>query len=261
MSQQDKPFVWQMVKQAAEALGPKTTNVAIRDWILEKYPDTNKHTIQCQIIVCTVNHASRIYYTQNQKPRIADSEYDILYKPAVGEVELFDPERHGRWEIYEKEDGQLGVKEVGSEGDDEPDSEAAFAAEAHLQAYLANHIGEIEPGLQLFVDDNGNDGVEYVTDVGRIDILAVDQNDGLVVIELKVSRGPDSVAGQILRYKNWVKRHLAEDRQVRGIIIAQRISEKVQYAIADDPDICCMEYDLQVTLRDVPCLQVGTFGS
>ncbi|MFN8007523.1 MAG: hypothetical protein U0V70_10965 [Terriglobia bacterium] len=37
--------VWKMVKEAVEALGGKTTNVAVRDWIQKKYPGTNPTTI------------------------------------------------------------------------------------------------------------------------------------------------------------------------------------------------------------------------
>ena len=60
-----KPPVWKMVKEAVEALGSPTTNVMVRDWILKKYPGTNKSTIGCQTIICTVNHDSRIHYPEN----------------------------------------------------------------------------------------------------------------------------------------------------------------------------------------------------
>jgi hypothetical protein len=43
-----------------------------------------------------------------------------------------------------------------------------------------------------------------------IDILAVDENNDYLVVELKVSRGYDRVIGQLLRYMAWVGRHLAE---------------------------------------------------
>jgi len=66
-----------MVKEAVEALGGTTTNIAVRDWILKKYPGTNPTTIGCQIIVATVNHASRIHYPENQKPRLAEAQYDF----------------------------------------------------------------------------------------------------------------------------------------------------------------------------------------
>jgi hypothetical protein len=205
---------------------------------LEHYPGTNTATIQAQTVVCTVNHASRIHYPENKKPRQADSQYDFLFKPERGRLELYDAARHGTWEIVESEDGRLLVTQVDEMP--EPDGQAegeAFAAEAHLRDYLAQHLEVIEPGLQLFTDDEGTVGVEYVTDVGRIDILAVDAEGGLRVIELKVSRGPDAVCGQLLRYMGWVKRHLAYGRRVRGLIIAQHISDRIRYALADVTDV------------------------
>ncbi len=36
--QQPRPFVRQMIRQAVEALGGKTTNVKVRDWVLRQYP-------------------------------------------------------------------------------------------------------------------------------------------------------------------------------------------------------------------------------
>jgi RecB family endonuclease NucS len=124
-----------------------------------------------------------------------------------------------------------------------------------LRDYLARHLDVVEPGLQLFGDDEGTVGVEYATDVGRIDILAVDAQGGLMVIELKVSRGPDAVCGQMLRYRGWVKRHLAQGRRVRGLIIAQHISERIRYALADVEDVYLKEYVLSITLKDVPQLE------
>lgn len=268
MSRDSHPYVWQMVKEAVEVLGSPTTNVAVRDWILQKYAGTNTNTIQCQIIICTVNHTSRVHYPENKKPRLAtDERYDFLFRPDRGRLESYDPARHGQWQIYEKEDGRLGVRQV--DGDDalpeesedtaQKEAGSGFAAEAHLRDYLAQHLAEVEPGLRLYVDDDGNDGVEYQTPVGRIDILAVDSGGAFAVIELKVARGPDSTAGQILRYKNWVKIHLAEGKAVRGIIIAQHISDKIRYAIAGDPDVTAKEYEISLKIRDAGDLaQDGT---
>ena len=182
--------------------------------------------------------------------------------------------RHGHWEICQREDGRFIVRQVDSdiineaveissvatEAVAEAAISSGFAAEAHLRDYLAQHLEQVEPGLELYVDDDGTSGVEYVTPIGRIDILAVDRDDGFVVIELKVSRGPDSVAGQILRYKNWVQKHLADGRCVRGIIIAQHVSEKVLYAIVSDLDISVMEYEISLALRPVPRLDSGDSG-
>ena len=168
MTENNTPPVWQMVRAAVEALGGKTTNVAVRDWILEHYPGTNKSTIQCQIIFCTVNHDSRVHYPENHKTRKADTRYDFLFRTGRGQLELYDPAKHGQWEIYERDDGRLGVRQVDSEvppDDAGPGTEggSSFAAQAHLRDYLAQHLDQIQPGLQLYVDEDGTSGVEYPT--------------------------------------------------------------------------------------------------
>jgi len=260
VTEQNRPPVWQMVREAVEALGGTTMNVAVRDWVLSEYPGTNKNTVQCAICACSVNHPSRVHHAINGSPRRTFGQYDFLFRSGRGQLELYDPARHGQWEIYEREDGRLGVRQTDAEALPEMTAEAnaaeasgggPFAAEAHLRDYLAQHLELIEPGLELYVDEDGVNGVEYPTAVGRIDILAVDKEEGFVAVELKVSRGPDAVAGQVLRYKNWVKRHLAEGRPVRGIIVAQHVSERVLYAIAGDPEVSAMEYELSLHLRPV----------
>lgn len=157
------------------------------------------------------------------------------------------------------EDGRVAVELLTREGEDAEAAEVpegcgnAFAAEAHLRDYLARHLDEVEPGLELFVDEQyDRDGVEYPTEIGRIDILAQDDKGSFVVIELKVGKGPDAVAGQVLRYKNWVKTHLADGKRVRGIIIAKQINDRIRYAVAGDDEIDLMEYEVSLTLRRVP---------
>lgn len=259
MTEPKKPPVWKMVREAVEALGGKTTNLEVRDWILAHYPGTNTNTIQCHIIVCTVNHPSRIHYPVNNKPRLATGQYDFLFRTEKGKLELFDVATHGAWKIAEDEGGRLTVCACDEPvGDDSTGN--AFAAETHLRDYLAQHLDEIEEGLELFVDDAEVSGVEYTTAIGRIDILAVDKQGSLVVIELKVKQGPDAVAGQVLRYKNWVRCHLAHGKPVRGIIIAQHISDKIRYAIANDPDISAREYQLHLTFSNVPKLDLAANG-
>ena len=257
MNEAKKPTVWQMVREAVEALGGKTTNVAVRDWILEHYPGTNPNTIQCHIVVCTVNHPSRIHYPVNTKPRLATAQYDFLFRTEKGKLELYDEAVRGAWEIAEGEDGRLTVCRCDELSDGESEGNA-FAAETHLRDYLVQHLGDIEKGLELFVDDEGANGVEYnIPGIGRIDILAVDEHGGFVVIELKVGHGPDAVAGQVLRYKNWVRCHLAHGKAVRGIIIAQHISDKIRYAIASDPEISAREYQLELKFSKVQKLDLS----
>lgn len=251
---------WQKVKQAVETLGGKTTNVKVRDWILQKYPDTNQNSIQAILITCAVNHPSRIHYPENSKPRLANAQYDFLYRTGRGEIELYDSTIQGQWEIYKTELGRLDIRIVGEESEpvaDEADiRKTVFAAEFHLRDFLKHNLELIEQGLELYVDENGNDGVEYRTPVGLIDLLTIDKNGDFLVIELKVAKGPDYVAGQILRYKNWVKRNIANGKNTRGVIIAQYISDKIKYAIADDPEVTTKEYELNIKIKNAPELQL-----
>ena len=105
------PPVRQMIREAVEDLGSPTTNLAIRDWIEEHYPGTNRGTIGDQRIICTVNQPSRIHYPENHRTRIVeDPRYDFLYTPDRGKVEWYRPERHGVWSIGHDSDGTFAIR-------------------------------------------------------------------------------------------------------------------------------------------------------
>ena len=127
-----------------------------------------------------------------------------------------------------------------------------FAYEKDLQNFLAKNLDQIEPGLKLYEDGEGVNGVEFPVGNRFIDLLAVDIENNYVVIELKVSKGYDKVIGQLLRYIGWIEKHQAEgDQTVRGIIIAKEISEDLQLATLRTPGIRLYEYDLSVSLRKI----------
>jgi len=111
-----RPPVWQMIKEAIEALGGKATYGDIRDYIEAKFGDVNKSTITCQTIICSVNHPSRIHYPENKKPRVCKSSHDFLFNTGRGTVELYDQNLHGLWEISVSENGNLKVAQQGIEG-------------------------------------------------------------------------------------------------------------------------------------------------
>lgn len=261
MENTKRTYVWQMVKEALAALGGSTTNVAVRDWILKHYPGTNTNTIAAQIIVSTVNHPSRIHYPENKKPRLSNGPLDFVFRSERGHMEQYDPSQHGLWSIVESEDGVLKVEEVGeaeAEPSTVPPHVGGFAAENHLRDYLEANLQIIEEGLQLYTSEDDRTGVEFITPIGRIDLLAVDKEGGLLVIELKVDRGPDSASAQLMRYMNWLRVHVAENKRVRGCIIARRISDKIRYALADTRDTFLMEYDMSISLKPVEQVRLPT---
>ena len=92
--------VWQMVLEAATASDNEVISYhEIKRYIKGKYGNVNESTINCQIIVCCVNHPSRIHYFENLKPRVANGQYDFLFRVGRGEVLMYNPEVHGQWEI------------------------------------------------------------------------------------------------------------------------------------------------------------------
>jgi RecB family endonuclease NucS len=256
-----KPYVWQMIKEAVENLGGKATYSQIKEYIKSKYGDVNENTINCQIVVCTVNHPSRIHYHENKKPRIANSKYDFLFSTGRGQVELYDPEKHGVWEIRRDEYGKLVVAQTGldeipemEEVDTDEEKELLFPLESHLRDFIARNMDSIKVNgktLKLYVDEFGRDGIEYPTEVGPVDILALDNEGNFVIFELKLSRGTDKALGQILRYMGWVKRNLAKGKRVKGVIVAKHVNEKLKYATTITPDITLLEYELDFRIKEV----------
>lgn len=267
-----RPYVWQMIKEGVESLGGKATYSEIKDYIRERYGEVNESTINCQIIICTVNHPSRIHFPENTKPRIANSKYDFLFSTRRGRVELYDPEKHGMWEIRRNEYGKLIVAQAGLEElpEDEVTEEITeegrdllFPVESHLRDLIAQNIEGIEVNehrLRLYIDEYGRDGVEYPTDVGPIDILALDEEDNFVVFELKLSRGADKAMGQLSRYMGWVKRNLSKGKKVKGVIVAKSVDEKLKYAASIIPDISLFEYELNFKINAVS-IDEGTGNS
>lgn len=105
-----KPFVREMVRDAASSVKSPFTNDDIARWILARYPATNRTTINCQITYCTVNQHARVNVAHNSRPRIAEDErYDFLYAVGRDLRELYDPTRHGTWRIERLENGDLVV--------------------------------------------------------------------------------------------------------------------------------------------------------
>ncbi len=99
-----------------------------------------------------------------------------------------------------------------SEGGASEEEQFEFALESHLRDFIARNLATLPIGkkrLKLFVDEMNRKGIEYQTDVGPIDILAVDEDGNFVVFELKLSRGPDRAMGQLQRYMGWVMKVLA----------------------------------------------------
>lgn len=127
-----------------------------------------------------------------------------------------------------------------------------FALEAHLEEFIHNNWGRIDWGRSLrLYETPDSDGRQFPAGTWSIDFLAIDNEDeSLVVIELKRGRTSDMAVGQTLRYMGWVKENLArQDQQVQGIIICQEVDDALKYAVSQVRGISVLTYQVDFHLR------------
>jgi len=223
--------IWQMLEEVKselpEVFSPKDVIIKVK----RKYPQVPDVTIRCQVIGCAPNHPSSKYYPRTHK---------LFYYHGNGRFRLWKPsdvdelQKASTEESVEEESIEKGI---------------TFSFEADLQDHLIRNLEDVEKGLKLYKEYGGRTGNQYVTDVGRIDILAIDKNGGFVVIELK-RYGSDKSCGQLLRYMGWVKKHLAKDQNVRGIIITRKADDDLRYAASIVGNIKIKEYEVEFTFKD-----------
>ncbi|MCO4856498.1 endonuclease NucS [Herbaspirillum sp. WGmk3] len=144
---------------------------------------------------------------------------------------------------------ELAAGEEGDNSEGTVNGSLEFALEAHLRDFLAKNLSQIESGLRLYRDGERS-GIEYPVGAGRIDILAVDSEEKLVVIELKLSQGRNKALGQLLYYMGWVDSNLRRG-QSRGIIIASEISDELSIAVKRVSGISLCQYKMDFAINKV----------
>ena len=203
-----RPPVWEMVKKAVESMNGEASYKDIKEYIWQHYGEVKERTINCQIIICSVNQKSRVYYPANRKPRNWNTKYDFLYTLGNGRVILYNPDEHGLWGIVEEGD-RLVVKRLdGTELVEKPvtrkgtpkryDAKTATSQSTRRmeeeQTYISgsfpqvrevlyDNLALIGKNLRIYTDASGRQGFEYPTEVGIIDILAADPHHRLTVME------------------------------------------------------------------------------
>ena len=228
-----------MIASMGLVIGRPFTREQAVQWFAQHYPNVKQGTIAAHLIRLSTNVPTRLQYSAR-----ADGSDDKFFKIDSSHFRLYEPGRDPT-PISELSPASEDPVDVMSDGSNE------FAYEHDLRDYLARNLHIIEPSLKLYVDE-GITGVEFPVGGRYVDILAVDQFGGYVVIELKVSKGYDRVVGQLLRYMSWIKRNHAEPGQaVRGIIIAKQISEDLRLACSEVVSIGLFEYTLSVAVKRV----------
>ena len=152
--------------------------------------------------------------------------------------------RYIEFRDYEQKMGSIFGEETDYTETTEKES-YLFALEEHLQDFLIRNLSTIKKHKLKLYEDNDRRGKEFPTDVGPIDILTVDERGDFFVFETKLSKGMDRALGQLLRYMGWVKINLAKDKNVYGIIVANKMDEKIKYAVEVTPNVSLCEYEMK----------------
>jgi restriction system protein len=148
----------------------------------------------------------------------------------------------------------LQQEETIEETSEDEATRAEFVLERYLEEFVVTNFESIfkRDGLELYETDD-RPAHQYLTDVGRIDILGwKPSTNSFVVIELKKGRESDQVIGQVLRYMQWVKDNLCNKAQkVEGLIICRERDEKLDYSLRmiADKGVSARLYEISFDLR------------
>lgn len=165
---------------------------------------------------------------------------------------------HSVYEITEEQYHSLvegSIIEAVPSPNDSVEDQSAFVLEKYLEDFIVSNFETIFKGkLKIYEDAEGLDGQQYATDIGPIDILAIEPtSNSFVVIELKKGRPSDQVVGQILRYMGWVKKNLCSNGQtVSGLVICRDPDPKLSYALAMTHNVSVQYYSVSFALKDAP---------
>jgi endonuclease len=134
---------------------------------------------------------------------------------------------------------EIRIAEVISDQEHELDEVAGLekdGVERHLQEALAAAPGRLEDGLRL-------DRREWPTEVGPVDLMCRDCDDGWVAVEIK-RVGTIEAVEQLTRYLGFIRADPAK-AACRGILAAQSLKPQA-VTLARSRGIACVSVDLAV---------------
>lgn len=197
-----------------------------------------------------------------EHPNFLPVQWDKDFKPIDFPEDVFNTqcfrevleEDYKKWiqSVYTKpaEDGGTTVPPAPSPTKEDNSS---FVLEKHLEDFIVSNFLKVFHGKLVIYEDKNEElnGQQFITEIGRIDILAItDDGKNFVVIELKRELSSDVVIGQTLRYMGWVKKNLCgSDQGVRGIIITKDTDDRLEYAIQMVQNIEVRKYSITFELK------------
>ena len=134
---------------------------------------------------------------------------------------------------------EIRIAEILSDQEHEMDEVAGLekdGVEKHLQEALAAAPDRLEEELRL-------DRREWMTEIGPVDLMCRDDDDGWVAVEIK-RVGTIEAIEQLTRYLGFIRADPAKQR-CRGILAAQSIKPQAA-TLALARGICCVAVDLEL---------------
>lgn len=125
---------------------------------------------------------------------------------------------------------------------------------AEIRALVAATPELIEPGLRVYQDGGSPVGVSFETPVGEIDLLAQDDAGGLVVVMVAEGEPDKEVVLELLERIGFVRTRVAgSGQEVRGLLLAERLSEPTRYTIAAlGGTVAIKSWRVALTFDDIP---------
>ena len=122
-----------------------------------------------------------------------------------------------------------------------------FSYERDLKNSMINQITELFPKYKIFGENN--EGVEYLVDGKRIDIL-LEKNDGsLLAVELKSGTANYKVFAQISLYLGLLMDRFPE-KEIKGCIVAGEIDNTLKIATKTNKSIKLKTYKMKLELQN-----------
>ena len=121
-----------------------------------------------------------------------------------------------------------------------------FTSEKILEDELELRIQSGQPvfgKLMKIYRRKGEYGRQYIISIGRIDLLAEDEEGNLYIIELKKDSGYDDAYKQTVNYVNWFEKRY-KNKKIYGIICLNNPSDKLVKNAKSDARIKLYEYSI-----------------
>ena len=189
------------------------------------------------------NKISELSHDYSQSGKFSEFGYEqhSRFRAAMGRYSDFFVQSRREGHSAEPEGKSNPEKNI-----DEPTNN--FAYEKDLQTSLCSQITELFPEYKIF--GGLSIGVEYSIGGRRIDVLLEHENEeSLLVVELKSGEADFKVFGQISMYLGLLQRQFT-DKKISGVIVAGSINESLVQACETSEKIMLKTYRMSIELEN-----------